>query len=376
MKQKIKWQKIILIIENAKKKLLLNRDKKVFLVLPKTVPKDKRQEVFKRAKYFLPEFEITLKESITDNPGHPTIATQEFFDKIKNNNQFFIYNIDYESNPMSGINWHHILESSNPQHDNEISQGKIFFQQFIKKKKINKYSKTYLFGTGPSLEKHINRSYSDGYRVVCNTFAKDNEAWNQINPHFIVAADCYFHFGVSEYAKKFRSDLYLRMKEHDDFLFIYPSIFHEFIKRKYLEFSNRLIPIPLDSKLKSINNKIFQNYKLPLVGNILNMMMLPIGTSLTKKIVFVGFDGRKKNDKYFWKHSQRHNYSDLIGTVEKANPAFFKEYIPKKRPNSYQEKFLNTTLENNLAKLETKGYHFKAVHTSTILPLKKRYQKG
>ena len=157
----------------------------------------------------------------------------------------------------------------------------------LKRKQLNK---SYIFGTGPPLEKARRQDWSDGYRIVCNTIVRDPDIWNYINPHFIVAGDAIYHFGHTSFAKAFRKDLSKRLASTDT-LFIYPDLFHQFISREFEHLSDKLVPGPMGNHQK-INVDLTKEFFLPGLGNVLGLLLLPLGCTLSKRVCLFGFDGR------------------------------------------------------------------------------------
>ena len=60
-------------------------------------------------------------------------------------------------------------------------------------------------------------------------------------------------------------------------------------------------------------------------GNILTLLMLPLAASLTDKIYIVGADGRKKEEKYFWKHNKSAQLNDEMESAYMTHPSFFRD---------------------------------------------------
>jgi hypothetical protein len=233
-----------------------------------------------------------IKALISNNPlfllGDLTLWNRILLKFRKN-----IFRIDQFYNPRDGWEWgkySSFISSSTP----DLESVKNEFINYVKKIQSNNYTRAYLFGTGPSLEKAIKYSWKDGYRIVCNTIVRDRELWKHIDPHFIVAADAIYHFGFTAYAKAFRADLRKRLLESET-KFIYPLPFHDIVKRELYDVADRLIPIPYGFHT-IIYNDLTKEFSMPKVGNILNLLLLPLGCNLSKKIFLWGFDGRAPNE--------------------------------------------------------------------------------
>lgn len=232
--------------------------------------------------------------------------------------------------------------------------------------------KSYIFGTGPSLESARDKDWSDGIRIVCNTIVRDDTLWHGINPHAIIAADALYHFGYTAFAKAFRQDLHLRLKESPNVVFAYPDIFHSLIAREYADLDpERLIPIRTGARI-TIHDCIRADFSLPALGNALNKMLLPIACDLTKHVGLWGFDGRAPDDKLFWSNSQKHSYTELMHTLQEAHPAFFDHFVPKDDPESYVRSVHGDVLEYILSEAEKAGWTFEMLHKSWTPTLAKR----
>jgi hypothetical protein len=54
--------------------------------------------------------------------------------------------------------------------------------------------------------------------------------------------------------------------------------------------------------------------------------MFPIAYSLYDEIVLAGFDGRKKEENsYYWKHSKKNQYDDLLEEIKFIHSGYFKK---------------------------------------------------
>lgn len=348
-----------------------------FVCLPSVKPIKKR-EIIKRLNYYLENPPVIIIEDIKHLPPiitRPTIYTSESQD-IVNQTNFLqpTFNLDYHTNPNEGWEWHRLIKIyKNIDQVPIINSARQKFETFISQLKTRNLSKVYLFGTGPSLAKYQQHDFSDGYRIVCNSIVKDKETWETIKPDIIVAGDTIYHFGLSAYAQRFRQDLHKRLLNSPETKFIYPSIFHPFVMREFSDLEAQLIPIPNNDQGNSINTNLVSDFSVSPLDNILNLLLLPLGCTLSKNIYLWGFDGKSPKDKLFWSHSNKHNYQLLLPSVVKTHPAFFKYHIPKDNPNRYIETYMNDMLERLLSEIEAQGYHVYMMHPSSIKPLAKRY---
>ena len=229
-------------------------------------------------------------------------------------------NVDRKNNTWEGWNWadfcYKLLISERKEAHRRLNQNK--FLKYIESLKV--YDKSYIFGTGPSLEDAYDIDFADGYRIVCNTIVKNELLINHINPHFIVAADAIHHFGNTNHAYRFRKDLENVILKKDIRLLI-PDLFsplleyyHPVIYKKTISVRTDLQGVFLDLKKKlAYTNQ----------PNILNSMLLPLGTSLSNNIYLLGFDGRAPDAELFWKNSAENSYIELKSSLVEAHPGFF-----------------------------------------------------
>lgn len=229
----------------------------------------------------------------------------------------------------------------------------------------------YVFGTGPSLAKAIERDWSDGIRVVCNTIVRDQELWEHIDPDVIVAGDGIYHFGFTDFAKAFRADLRTRL-ESSRTVFLYPAQFDVIVQREMGHLRDQLVPIPVGTHT-TIHNDLRQQFALPALGNILNLLLLPLGCNLSRTVDLWGFDGRAPDDKLFWSNSSKHSYGELLPALQEAHPGFFDHNVPKNDPEKYIRSVHGDVLERCLAEAEAQGWTFKMLHHSWTPTLAKRH---
>ena len=102
--------------------------------------------------------------------------------------------------------------------------------------------------------------------------------------------------------------------------------------------------------------------------NILNQLLLPLGSSLSNEIYLLGFDGRKQTDKHFWKSLGSVNYEDLKKFHQQAHPGFFKGINYEEYANTQSE------LAESIMKLgEKMGKKYYCLNESSNKALQKRY---
>ncbi len=276
------------------------------------------------------------------------------------------YNVDPKINPLDAWEYHYILSRNF-----DSQKNKLIFIKYINELQPKCLAKCYLFATGSSLELAINKNFNDGYKIVCNTIVKDKKLWKHLSPDIIVAGDALYHFSDSTFAKSFRSDLKKRLTESPNTIFIFPSLFYQFINIEFNEFKNRIIGIPIGDR-NDIFNSLVNNFELPSYGNVLNLLMLPIACTISNNIYFWGFDGRAPGDKDFWKNSKNHFYQEHVDELKHDHQAFFNYHIPFENETKYVQNVHGDVLENLLQDAEKKGFVFKTMNFSYTDALQKR----
>ncbi|MDB5037072.1 MAG: hypothetical protein JWQ35_600 [Bacteriovoracaceae bacterium] len=284
-----------------------------------------------------------------------------------------IYDVNFTTNPGDGWEWVRFGEAVATVAE-KASDASSRFNEIVAVLKTQKKNKVFLFGTGPSLDWSWQKTWNDGYRVVCNTIVRDKELFDFISPDFIAAGDAIYHFGHTDFARAFRKDLKRRLSE-TKVHFIYPAQFHMIVIRELGEFKERLIPIPV-GKSKSISNDLTKDFHLPALGNALALLLLPVGCTLSRNVYLWGFDGRAPTDKLFWSNSIKHSYPELMGSLQAAHPKFYDHHVPKEDPNKYVKTVLGDVLEEAFNEAENKGWSFTMMHFSWTRALQKRFKVG
>jgi hypothetical protein len=364
---------------------LLGQNKVIILIEKSNHTNDIESDLVRRAKFYFGEDNVAISiksihsKDIFKYIFNPSIKLTFGFDF---KNQFFKYNqakllfydIDYNQNPDDGWQWHHALTKYTYKRESlekAIAKSSTNFKRYLST--IKKYDKAYIIGTGPSLSKAREVDWSDGYRIVCNTIVKDQEMWKHVNPHFIVAGDAIYHFGCNDFAFSFIEDLKNRMRESDTY-FIYPFYFHPYVKRVLKEFDEKLIPIPT-VKRDLIHISLLFDFRIPDdIGNVLNLLLLPLGCTLSKNVFLFGFDGRAPTDKLFWSNSAKHTYEDKLGEIIKQHPKFFEYNVPKQGETKYVNNVHGERLEKILSIAEKENWSFVMMHKSWTETLNRRFK--
>lgn len=234
----------------------------------------------------------------------------------------------------------------------------------------------YIFGTGPSLQLARQRSFDDGTTIVCNTIVRDADLWHHLAPAFLTACDAIHHFGPTPHAQAFRADALRRLQESNGrTLFVYPDLFDVIVRSEFRDIESLLVPIPFGEH-SDITVDLTTCFSLPLHPNMLNvliMMLLPLGCTLSSDVRLWGFDGRAPSDSGFWANSERHSYPELMPSLRDMHPAFFADFTPKGNEAKYVNQVHGDLLDERLADAERRGFRFQMLHRSWTPTLQKRY---
>jgi hypothetical protein len=341
---------------------------------------EQRTEIDKRLAYYLthPENHSIQKIKKVSLSLLFSSAPVLIFGPKNKMSRFFLeirpgtFDIDFNLNPMDGWAWTGLAEYTFDEKIDLIDAKNRFIKKILQLKNKGLQC-TYIFGTGPSLGKALERSWSDGYRIVCNTIVRDPVLWKHIEPDFIVAGDAIYHFGFTNFAMAFRNDLKARLHESNA-LFLYPAQFHPIVFREFHGLENQLIPIPTGWRQR-INIDLTKYYELPHLGNVLGLMLLPLACTLSKNIYLWGFDGRAPDDKLFWSNSVKHSYPEYLPELQKAHPIFFDHYVPVTDPDKYIRDVQGEALDRSMKKAEKMGWKFVMMHNSWTPILKRRFQE-
>jgi hypothetical protein len=280
------------------------------------------------------------------------------------------FEVDPLQNPLASWNWHNVIKAVSPIRADRIQQSKLRFVSLIESLAKSNHRKCYIFGTGPSLEKAAAINFDDGYKIICNTICKDRDFFMKIKPHILVAGDALYHFSETKHAQAFQRDVEQRMEEAN-FTFCYPALFDAFVRRRFPRFEDRLIPIPV-GKAFDLTVDMTREFYLPVTGNTLGLLLLPIACQLAKNILMLGFDGRRPTDKFFWANSIKHSYPDLTEEMAAEYPAFYSHFLPKEKPLAYVTSVHGDALDEAMTMAEKKGWSFTLLSPSTSPALARR----
>lgn len=230
------------------------------------------------------------------------------------------------------------------------------------------YSRSCVFGTGPSLEKAFEFDFTGCLNIVCNSIVQNEKLLDHIKPAFICAGDVVSHLGVSRYAGKFREDLVNVLKSRDqDLYFVTTAAFGYLFTLHHPEVKEQTILI--HQSIPEPNYNLLHGFGLPILDSTLNIHMLPLASTFTDEIFLLGCDGKstKQDNEDFWAHAREAQYYDLVNSGHLCHPTF-NAHRQKKTYAGYiksLETFINSGESNH-------GKTFWTLQPSNIPILKSR----
>jgi hypothetical protein len=356
--------------------MLISR--KIIIILASS--KNKKSNIIKRVKFYHKDcrilfFFVSSSERLKFFMWVPLVKyTIGFRHSFSHSPKRLMFNIDGDTNPMDAWQFHDVLEIFRRKNKTDLKNNRsILINKLQHMHNLNQ--NCYIFGTGSSLERAYLQNFERGFKIVCNTIVKDKNLMEYLKPDIIVAGDALYHFSDSLFARAFRKDLCARLEENQELIFVYPELFTSFVEKELNKFSNRIFGIPQGLE-ESITYDIKRKFELPAFGNVLNLLLLPLACSVSKRIYLWGFDGRSPDDVDFWKNSTKHFYQDLIELQKVEHRAFYDKFIPKGNEQDYVLQVHGDKLEEVLSMAEECDFKFYMMHSSYTTALNKRINVG
>jgi hypothetical protein len=312
-------------------------------------------------------FDILRAEAITI--GDQALAPRWALRLMRN-----VFDIDYERNPIDGWALAELTDFLLPPAARAERVGaRAALCARVSALRSEASRGVYVIGTGPSLARAIDQDFSVGVVVVCNTIVRDRSLWRHLEPDFLVAGDAIYHFGHTPHARAFRADARARLAESGGrTLFVYPEIFDAVVRREFVGLEGVLIPVPFGEHT-DVMVDLCEHFALPRLGNVLNLLLLPLGSTLGRHLRLWGFDGRSPTDTGFWANSSKQAYLELIPTIREAHPAFFETLVPAGRESEYVRAVHGDALDEQLQDAERGGYTIEMLHFSWTPVFRKRF---
>jgi len=231
----------------------------------------------------------------------------------------------------------------------------------------SRHEECFLLATGPSIENYSRHPMADAFCIASNSSILNRGLMAHAKPQILVFADPVFHFGVSEYAARFREECLRFLEEHSRTRVVVPMRYYALLKSLWPDCAERVIGMPWKDR-GGFNYCIDEaRFFTRATDNILTLLLLPLATTFAKRIKLIGCDGRKleEND-YFWGHGRSVQLHAEMESVRKSHPAFFEiDY------NDYYTRHCDT-LCDFIETAEACGYSFRHCGPSHIPVLARR----
>ncbi|HRK62818.1 MAG TPA: class I SAM-dependent methyltransferase, partial [Terricaulis sp.] len=198
-------------------------------------------------------------------------------------------------------------------------------RKFAALKQKPRRDRVYVFGTGPSLDLAPQLDFSDGDAIVCNSIVGNEALLDRVKPFALVAGDPIFHAGCSQYAAEFREKL-RHVLETRDIVFV--TVMRDYVQQLAqlpAHLHDKVIALPFAPDRKKFRFDFEHDFQLSPEGNVLMLLLLPLGAALYDHISVCGCDGRPLDEnKYFWSHHSASQFSaDRMKNIQLVHPAFF-----------------------------------------------------
>jgi len=217
-------------------------------------------------------------------------------------------------------NWVELNFQLRAERDDEIEQCRARFAKVIEE--CGRAETAYCLATGPSLAAFKETNFEGALSIVCNSAILDEELMAWVRPRFLVFADPIFHFGPSNYAAEFRRKLRESCARHD-YTIIVPMRYYGLLTDAMPELRGRTIGIPSD-KPNGFNLDLASEFRVFTTANILTYLMLPVASTLARRIYLLGCDGRPLDESgYFWSHNKKTQINDQMDNIRLVHPGFF-----------------------------------------------------
>lgn len=227
--------------------------------------------------------------------------------------------------------------------------------------------RAYLIATGPSARTALDRDLSDGVRIVCNTVVLDDELMAHVDPDIVTFADPIFHFGPSTYAHEFQRALERQARRHD-FTIVTIERYASLLADRMPQLADRIVGVRQGNHGWRQNLDLLHELAVRPYPNILTMLMLPLATTFSRDIQMIGFDGRRPDETYFWRHGATVQLHRELEDIKSVHPGFFDlDYT------DYYTEHVNA-LELLLRRVEQRGITVSPSTPSFMAPLRRRAQ--
>lgn len=245
---------------------------------------------------------------------------EELNDFLKKNSKCTIYRTDANLVRQEGSFYIQCAFDLTENKDALIEESNRKFKKVLEK--LGRYNNAWVLATGPSIENYANHDFSNSLTIACNSTIFDDALVEKTNPRILVFADPIFHFGISEYAGKFREKVVERMGSLD-LTIVVPFKYYRLLVSVFPQYKDRIIGVPFIHD-RDFNFDLVKDFYVKTTANILTLLLLPVAGTFSNKVNILGCDGRPfEQDNYFWGHGNTVQINDKMKNIQQVHPGFF-----------------------------------------------------
>lgn len=274
-----------------------------------------------------------------------------------------VASIEYGSQAV--LRWRFFL--SQGQRTTVLNQSRDRLKEVISSIPADKRHFALVMGTGPSFSKYQNLSRKGGTVIASNSAVHDTDFLESFRPDFLVFGDAAHHVGPSHQAAEFRDHLLRALELLPDLVVVTNARYFGSLEGRWGSLTERVIWVDQTSK-EPVSNLI-KNFSLPRLDSVMNILMLPLATTVSKKVFIIGADGflpkTEKNDD-FWGHSDSFDYFSRIRTLHQAHPTYEVHRKQGTRGNPPTGLRHNKSVSESLTIGEGQGLRYYALMPSSI----------
>lgn len=245
--------------------------------------------------------------------------------------------------------------------DQNESESRNLFNSLIANLK-QEYSKTYIFGRGPSLEKVFDLDLSDGATIVVNQSVSNGFLLKHINPDIIIGGDHCWSYGCSKLSEKFRQDA-ISWVEKKNAAFVVPLDAYSLMLTQFPKLKGRLIGIPYGAE--DHNFDLSSEYKTKGSLGVFFEFLFPIACTIGNEINMLGFDGNDVKEgetrdfKVPFSHYQKADYPEkILQTIYDSRPGYY-----DRDQSNFRDEF-DVTFTDIIEKAQAKNFIIKTLAPS------------
>ncbi len=230
-----------------------------------------------------------------------------------------VYDVD-EASPAEGSTYVDISHREGMADDAVIAASSERFAELADR--LAHLDTSHILCSGPQISRYAEYNFDDALNIICNSVINDEQLMQAVRPQLQVFGDPIFHFGCSEYADAFRTKLAEQQARYD-FRCVIPLKYYNLFTHWQPALAEATIALPYSADLP-INLDLRKRFEVRTTQNILTFLMLPVATTLSRRVRLLGCDGRPLGESdYFWSHNASTQFVDHMSNIRAVHPSFF-----------------------------------------------------